>query len=62
MNRRVIDEFRTNGGAVGGYFSGIPLLLLTTTGARSGRPHINPLSYLTDGGRYVAAAAGGAAA
>ena len=63
MNRKVIDEFRTNGGVVGGYFAGIPLLLVTTTGARSGRPHISPLSYLVDGGRYVvAAAAGGAAA
>jgi deazaflavin-dependent oxidoreductase (nitroreductase family) len=62
-NRRVIDEFRANGGVVGGYFAGISLLLLTTTGARSGRPHISPLSYLAEGGRYfVAAAAGGAAA
>jgi deazaflavin-dependent oxidoreductase (nitroreductase family) len=63
VNRQVIDEFRANGGVVGGYFAGIPLLLLTTIGARSGWPHISPLSYLADGGRYVvAAAAGGAVA
>src|ERR1022692_158395 len=60
QNRQVIAEFRANGGIVGGYFDGIPLLLLTTTGARSGQPHTTPLSYLADGGRCVvfAAAAG----
>ena len=62
-NRQVIDEFRANGGTVGGYFAGMSLLLLTTTGARSGRPHTAPLSYFAGGGRYiVAAAAGGAPA
>ncbi len=62
-NQQVIDEFRANGGQVGGYFSGMSLLLLTTTGAKSGRPHTTPLSYLADGGRYiVVAAAGGASA
>jgi deazaflavin-dependent oxidoreductase (nitroreductase family) len=60
QNQQVIAEFRANGGTVGGYFAGIPLLLLTTTGARSGQPHTIPLSYLTDGRRCVvfAAAAG----
>lgn len=60
QNRQIIAEFRANGGIVGGYFDGIPLLLLNTTGARSGRPHTTPLSYLADGGRCVvfAAAAG----
>jgi hypothetical protein len=54
---------RANGGTVGGYFAGISLLLLTTTGAKSSRPHTTPLSYLADGGRYlVFAAAGGAPA
>lgn len=63
MNQRVIEEFRANGGRVGGYFAGIPLLLLTTTGARSGQPRTHPLSYLADGERYViVAAAGGAPA
>jgi len=60
-NQRIIAEFRANGGTVGGYFAGIPLLLLTTTGAKTGRPHTVPLGYLADGNRYVVfAAAGGA--
>jgi deazaflavin-dependent oxidoreductase (nitroreductase family) len=53
FNERVIDEFRANEGRVGGPFADLPLLLLTTTGARSGRPHTTPLAYLEDGGRYV---------
>ena len=62
-NQQVIAEFRANGGTVGGYFAGISLLLLTTTGAKSSRPHTTPLSYLADGGRYIVfAAAGGAPA
>jgi deazaflavin-dependent oxidoreductase (nitroreductase family) len=62
-NQQVIDEFRDNGGTVGGYFAGMSLLLLTTTGARSGQPHTVPLSYFADGGRYIVfAAAGGAPA
>jgi deazaflavin-dependent oxidoreductase (nitroreductase family) len=48
-NRRLIDEFRATGGKVGGSYEGAPLLLLTTTGARSGRPHTTPLIYLEDG-------------
>ncbi len=52
-NRGVIDEFRSNEGKVGGPFEGADLLLLTTTGARSGRPHTTPLMYLRDGDRLV---------
>jgi deazaflavin-dependent oxidoreductase (nitroreductase family) len=52
-NRRVIDEFRANGGEVGGPYLGAPLLLLTTTGAHSGRPHTTPLMYLVDDGALV---------
>ena len=52
-NRRIIDEFRANAGHVGGSFEDMPLLLLTTTGARSGRPHTTPLAYLEDDGRLV---------
>ena len=60
-NRRVIEEFRANGGKVGGQYANLPLLLLTTTGARSGQPRIVPLAYLTDGGNiYIFAARGGA--
>lgn len=59
-NREVVDEFRANGGTVGGWFAGLPLLLLTTVGARSGQRRTVPLTYVGDGDRYVVAA--GAAA
>ena len=49
VNKQVIDEFRVGNGQVGGYFEGARLLLLTTTGARSGKPHTTPLAYLPDG-------------
>jgi deazaflavin-dependent oxidoreductase (nitroreductase family) len=53
FNRQIIDEFRENEGQVGGMFAGAPLLLMTTTGARSGRTHTVPLAYTVDDGRYV---------
>jgi deazaflavin-dependent oxidoreductase (nitroreductase family) len=53
FNRNLIDEFRANDGKVTGIFGGAPLLLLTTTGAKSGRKHTSPLVYLTDGDRIV---------
>ncbi|MFD8193526.1 nitroreductase/quinone reductase family protein [Streptomyces wuyuanensis] len=61
FNQQVIDEFRANRGRVGGYFEGSRLLLLTTTGARSGAPHTTPVGYLPDGGErvLVIASAGG---
>src|SRR6202050_2886857 len=55
-NRQVIDEFRASGGTVGGRFAGLPLLLLTTVGARSGRRRTVPVTYVADGDRYVVAA------
>ena len=45
FNRSVIDEFRANGGKVGGAMAGAPLLLLTTKGAKSGQTRVNPLAY-----------------
>ncbi|GII01700.1 nitroreductase/quinone reductase family protein [Planobispora takensis] len=51
FNRQVIEEFRKNGGRVGGRFEGAPLLLLTTTGARTGRPRTNPAAYLREDDR-----------
>ncbi len=61
FNQQVIEEFRANGGRVGGWFEGSRLLLLTTTGARSGRPHTTPVGYLPDGERIlVIGSAGGA--
>ena len=44
-NRKVIEEFRANGGKVGGSFEGFPLLLLHHTGAKTGTERINPLAY-----------------
>ncbi|MDH2430881.1 nitroreductase/quinone reductase family protein [Sphaerisporangium sp. TRM90804] len=62
FNQQIIEEFRANAGRVGGPFAGARLLLLTTTGARSGAPHTTPLGYLPDGGEQVLviASAGGA--
>jgi deazaflavin-dependent oxidoreductase (nitroreductase family) len=62
FNQQIIDEFRANGGRVGGPFEGARLLLLTTVGARSGATHTTPLGYLPDGGEriLVIASAGGA--
>jgi deazaflavin-dependent oxidoreductase (nitroreductase family) len=61
FQQQVVDEFRANGGWVGGPFEGARLLLLTTTGARSGAPHTVPLGYLPDGGHrfLVIGSAGG---
>ncbi|MFC5145795.1 nitroreductase/quinone reductase family protein [Streptomyces aureoversilis] len=50
FNQSVIDEFRANGGKVGGPFEGGDLLLLTTTGARSGVERTTPLGYVRHGG------------
>ena len=52
-NRGVIEEFRNNGGKVGGGFEGAPLLLLHTVGAKSGQPRVNPVMYLPDGERRI---------
>lgn len=60
-NQRIIDEFRANNGKVGGPFAGAPMLLLTTTGARSGRRHTTPLVYLPEGPRYIIFASKGGA-
>ena len=60
-NERIIEEFRANQGAVGGPFAGAPMLLLATTGAKSGRPRTNPLVYLPDGDRFVIFASKGGA-
>ncbi|WP_405494919.1 nitroreductase/quinone reductase family protein [Nocardia sp. NBC_00511] len=59
MNLDVIEEFRAGGGKVGGQFAGTELLLLTTTGARSGESRTWPLAYFGDGDRWVVFAANG---
>ncbi|VEG54416.1 deazaflavin-dependent nitroreductase family protein [Mycolicibacterium aurum] len=47
FNRNIVEEFRANGGKVGGPFEGGTLLLLHTTGAKSGKTRLSPLAYLT---------------
>jgi deazaflavin-dependent oxidoreductase (nitroreductase family) len=60
-NTKIIEEFRTNGGKVGGPFEGTPLLLLHTTGAKTGRAHVTPVTYRpVDGGYAVFASKAGA--
>lgn len=60
-NRGIIDEFRANGGKVGEQFEGKPMVVITTTGAKSGAKRENPLVRLDDGGKvYVIASKGGA--
>jgi deazaflavin-dependent oxidoreductase (nitroreductase family) len=53
FNRKVIDEFRANEGKVGGPFEGAPVLLLTSTGAKSGEQRTTPVVYQQDGERMV---------
>ena len=53
FNRKVIDEFRANEGKVGGPFEGAPVLLLTSTGAKSGEQRTTPVVYQPDGDRMI---------
>ena len=53
FNLSLIEEFRTSDGKVVGAFEGLPLLLLTTTGAKTGKSRTTPLVYLPDGERIV---------
>jgi deazaflavin-dependent oxidoreductase (nitroreductase family) len=53
FNRKVIEEFRANEGRVGGPFEGAPVLLLTSTGAKSGEHRTTPVVYQPDGDRMV---------
>jgi deazaflavin-dependent oxidoreductase (nitroreductase family) len=61
FNRAIIEEFRANDGKVGGPFEGAPVLLLTTTGAKSGEPRTTPVMYLPDAERMVIFASKGGA-
>ncbi len=61
FNRAIIEEFRANDGKVGGPFDGAPVLLLTTTGAKSGERRTTPVMYLPDGERMVIFASKGGA-
>ena len=60
-NSKIIEEFRANGGRVGGPFEGGTLLLLHTTGARTGQERVNPVAYQkVDQGYAVFASKAGA--
>jgi deazaflavin-dependent oxidoreductase (nitroreductase family) len=61
MNQGVIKEFRANEGQVSGPMEGMPILLLTMTGAKTGRTLIRPLCYSRDGDRLVIIASYGGA-
>ena len=61
FNRKLIDEYRANGGKVTGPFAAAPLLLLTSTGAKSGLPRTIPIVYTGDGDRYIIIASKGGA-
>jgi deazaflavin-dependent oxidoreductase (nitroreductase family) len=61
FNQQIMDEFRANDGKVGGGFDGAPMVLLTTTGAKSGNRRTNPLVCLVEGDRvYIFASKAGA--
>lgn len=60
-NAKVIEEFRANGGRLGGQLEGAPILLLHTTGQRTGQDRVSPVMYLDlDGRRFVFASKAGA--
>jgi deazaflavin-dependent oxidoreductase (nitroreductase family) len=60
-NAPIIEEFRSNDGRVGGRWEGRDLLLLTTTGRRSGRTHTTPVAFTRDGDRLLVYASKGGA-
>ncbi len=53
FNTNIAEEFRANGGKVGGQFAGADLLLLTTTGAKSGQARLAPLAYFLVEGKLI---------
>ena len=53
FNQAIADEFRANGGKVGGQFADAELLLLTTTGPKSGQQRVSPLAYFRVGGKLI---------
>jgi deazaflavin-dependent oxidoreductase (nitroreductase family) len=52
-NDKIIAEFRANEGKVGGNFEGAPLLLLHSTGARTGKERVNPMMYMAVGDSFA---------
>jgi deazaflavin-dependent oxidoreductase (nitroreductase family) len=62
FNQALVEEYRANGGQLSGRMAKSRLLLLTTTGARSGKPHTTPLGYGVDGERLIVIASNNSAA
>src|SRR4051794_22712128 len=58
-NQGIIDEFRAHAGVVGGPFEGSSMLLLHSSGAKSGVERVSPVMYFMDGDRYVVIASAG---
>ncbi len=61
FNQKIMAEFHDNGGNVAGRFEGVDILILTSTGRKSGQTRWNPLAYSTDGDRYIIVASKGGA-
>lgn len=61
FNQKIIDEFHANDGKVGGRFEGMAMILLTTTGAKSGEKSTTPLVYMPHGDKMVVIASMGGA-
>ena len=59
FNRRIMAEFHANGGEIGGRLSGTDILILTSTGARTGQTRWHPVAYNKDRHRYVVVASKG---
>ena len=53
FNTKIVEEYRANGGKLGGMFAGSDLLLLHHTGARSGTPRVSPLAFQRIGRSYA---------
>ena len=53
FNKKIVEEFRANGGKVGGMFANAPMILITMKGAKSGQTRTTPLVYSKDGNRFV---------
>jgi deazaflavin-dependent oxidoreductase (nitroreductase family) len=61
FNQNLIAEFRANQGVVGGPFEGANVVLLHSTGAKTGRARVNPLVYRREGGDFAIFASKGGA-
>ena len=61
FNKKIMAEFHDNAGKVGGPFAGADVLILTTTGAKSGQTRWNPLVYTRDSDRFIIVASKGGA-